>query len=201
MIFRMELLPGARIPELQIAAKLSISRTPIHDALRMLEAEGLVTIGHNRGATVTCFSDEEIREIGVIRLSQDILSAQLASYYGSASDFDELLHLADLCEEASAKGDVYGRIQLDNDFHLAIAKISRNTRLIAQQQAIYQQIYLIQVSKYVDIEQSLLQIHHHKALVEAIRSGDLKKTRELLCHHLQDFYHIDPYVLSCYLSD
>ena len=68
MIFRMEFLPGARISELQVSAKLSISRTPIHDALRRLESEGLVTIGHNRGATVNCFTDDEIKEIGEIRL-------------------------------------------------------------------------------------------------------------------------------------
>ena len=64
MIFHLELLPGTRVPELQIAAKLSISRTPIHDALRRLAAEGLVVIGPHRGATVTCFSEAEIREIG-----------------------------------------------------------------------------------------------------------------------------------------
>ena len=87
MIFHLELLPGTRVPELQIAAKLSISRTPIHDALRRLAAEGLVVIGPHRGATVTCFSEAEIREIGAIRMFQDILAAQLAAYYGSASDF------------------------------------------------------------------------------------------------------------------
>ena len=52
MIFHMELLPGDRVPELQIAAKLSISRTPIHDALRRLEGEGLLRLERNRGATV-----------------------------------------------------------------------------------------------------------------------------------------------------
>ena len=98
MIFHMELLPGARIPELQLSARLDLSRTPIHDALRRLESEGLVRIGHNRGATVAVFTDEEIREIGAIRLSQDILCAQLASYYGSASDFDRLDSLSDACE-------------------------------------------------------------------------------------------------------
>lgn len=198
MIFQMELLPGARIPELQISAKLSISRTPIHDALRRLESEGLVTIGPNRGATVTCFSDDQIREIGTLRLSQDILSAHLASYYGSASDFDNLSHLADECEAAAASGDVYGRIRTDCSFHLAIAKISGNTQLINQQNALYQQIYLIQVSKYTDVEHSLLQIHHHKPMVAAIRSGDAEQMRTLICQHTKDFYHIDSYLLKCY---
>jgi len=198
MIFHMELLPGARIPELQISAKLNLSRTPIHDALRRLESEGLVRIGQNRGATVSQFTDEEVREIGAVRLAQDIMAAQLASYYGSAADFARLDALAEECEQASAQGDVYGRIRLDNDFHLAVAAISGNSRLLAQQQAVYQQIHLIQVSKYVDIEQSLMQIHHHKPLVEAIRRGDTAAIRTLLCQHVKDFYDIDPFLLKCF---
>ena len=198
MIFRMELLPGTRIPELQISAKLSISRTPIHDALRRLAAEGLVTIGPNRGAAVRCFSDDEIKEIGAIRLTQDILSAFLASYYGSASDFDQLDRMADTCEQAAASGDVYGRIRADDDFHLEIANISRNAQLIRQQYAIYQQVHLIQVSKYTDIEHSLIQIHHHKPIIAAIRGRDLDEIRALTCEHIKDFYGIDPYLLKCY---
>lgn len=198
MIFRMELLPGDRIPELQIAAKLSISRTPIHDALRRLESEGLVTMGRNRGATVTCFSEEEVQEIGTIRLLQDILSAELAAYYGSAADFDRLEQLAEVCREAASKGDVYGRIRTDMDFHLAISKISGNSRLLNQQYALYQQIHLIQVSKYTDIEHSLRQIHHHQPLVSAIRRGDLEEARGLICQHVMDFYRVDPYLLKCY---
>lgn len=200
MIFRMELLPGSRIPELQISAKLSVSRTPIHDALRRLASEGLVTIGQNRGATVTRFTEEEIREIGAVRLTQDILSAQLAAYYGSASDFDRLCGLADACEAASVRGDVYGRIQTDSQFHLEIAKLSGNSRLIRQQYDIYQQIHLIQISQYTDVAHSLVQIHHHKPIVAAIRSGDLDGARSLICQHIKDFYHLDPYLLKCYDS-
>ncbi len=61
MIFHMELLPGSKISEPQISAKLDISRTPVHDALRRLAAEGLVTIGRNRGASVNDLSDKEIK--------------------------------------------------------------------------------------------------------------------------------------------
>lgn len=194
----MELLPGSHIPELQVSAKLSISRTPIHDALRRLETEGLVTISQNRGAFVSQFTDDEIREIGAIRLSQDILASQLASYYGSAADFEQLYRLVELCEETSAKGDVYGRIQTDLGFHLAIAKLSGNSRLISQQQALYQQIHLIQISQYVDVSHSLVQIHHHKPIVDAICNGDLEQIRTLYFHHLKNFYHLDPYLVKCF---
>lgn len=198
MIFRMELLPGVRVPELQISAALSISRTPIHDALRRLAAEGLVTIGTNRGASVASFSDDQVKEIGALRLSQDVLSAQLAAYYASAADFDQLYRLAEHCEEAAACGDIYGRIHADNDFHLQIAKMSGNAHLIQQQFALYQQIHLIQISKYTDIAHSLVQIHHHKPLVDAIRGGRLEETSALICHHIKEFYNLDPYLLKCY---
>lgn len=197
MIFRMELLPGSHIPELGIAAKLSISRTPVHDALRQLASEGLVTITQNRGAAVTSFSDQEIAEIGALRLSQDILAAQLASYYGNAADFDNLIQLADSCQEAAAQGDVYRRIRIDCEFHLAIARISRNSRLIYQQYALYQQVHLIQISKYTNVEQSLLQIHLHHPLVQAIHAEDHAQIRMLSFQHIRDFFHLDSYLLKC----
>lgn len=198
MIFHMEYLPGDRLSELQIAEKLQISRTPIHDAVRRLAADGIVTIETNRSAIVTKFSEEEIREIGTIRLSQDVLSAQLASYYGSAADFDNLYRMAEACEDAATKGDIYGRIQADNAFHLEIAKISGNTHLYHQQESIYQRIHLIQILKYTDIEESLKQIYHHEPIIEAIRSGDMPEVSRLICEHVKDFYQIDPYLLKCY---
>lgn len=197
----MELLPGTKISEPQISEKLSISRTPIHDALRRLAAEGLVKIGTNRGAAVSEFTDEEVREIGTIRLSQDILSAQLAAYYGSAADFEQLLRLADACEAAAVKGNIYGRIKADNDFHMEISKISGNHQLYKQQYAIYQQIHLIQVSKYTDIEDSLIQIHTHVPIIEAIRSADLEEAARLICEHIKDFYRLDPYLMKCFGYD
>lgn len=192
MIFRLELLPGTHIPEIQLSEKLSLSRTPVHDALRRLAAEGLVTISQNRGATVTSFSEKEIQEIGVMRLSQDILSAQLAAYYGSSADFDRLYQMAEKCEEVTASGDIYGRIASDRDFHLEISRIAGNARLIKQQEMIYQLVYLIQISQYVDVAHSLLQIHHHKPIVEAVRRADIDELSNLYCEHLQEFHHLDP---------
>lgn len=198
MIFCMELLPGMRIPEVQLASRISVSRTPIHDALRQLAAEGLVTVNANRGAIVTQFTGEQIQEIGALRLAQDVLSAQLAAYYGSTADFDRLDRLALSCEEAAAQGDVYGRIRIDNDFHLEIAKISGNRQLIRQQFSLYQQIHLIQISKYTDVADSLQQIHHHKPIVEALRGRSESTLRTLICQHIQDFFQLDPYLMQCY---
>ncbi|MCH4072105.1 GntR family transcriptional regulator [Pseudoramibacter sp.] len=199
MIFHMELLPGDKISEPQISSLLEISRTPVHDALRKLSSEGLVTIGRNRGASVTKLSDKEIQDLGTIRLSQDILSANLAAYYGSAADFAKLYQMADICEEAAASGDVYRRITADKDFHLAIAKVSGNTYLYRQQYALYQQVHLIQITKYRDIQTSLIQVHLHRPLIESIQNSDLDRAATLLYDHIKDFHHLDPYVKQCFV--
>lgn len=198
MIFHMELLPGERIPELQIAEKLAISRTPIHDALRHLAADGLVTISRNRGAAVRRFTDREVCELGTIRLSQDILSAKLASYYGNTAAFDNLRRLAEANQSAAAEGNIYLRIKIDNDFHLEITKIANNQHLYDLQYELYQQIYLVHILRYTDVKNSLVQIEHHLPLIEAIRKADMDKISQLLCAHLKDFYQIDPYVLKCF---
>ena len=196
MIFHLNLLPGNKISEPQIAAKLSLSRTPVHNALLQLSAEGLVRIEPNKGATVMDFSDSEISDIGIVRLAQDILSAELTSYYGRAIDFDILDELANNCKEAASRGDVYMRIKSDNDLHLKIAEMSNNIFLYRQQYALYQQIHLIHISRYTNIQDSLLQIHHHVPLVQAIRQRDISSIRNLLCTHLKDFYKINDFMLK-----
>ena len=201
MIFHMVYLPGAKLTEQQLSDALKVSRTPVHDALRRLESDGLVRMEANRGAVVTLFTDEEIRELGTIRLSQDILSARLASYYGSVSDFDRLMSMAESCEQAAARGDVFQRIVQDAELHLEISRISRNARLVAQQEALYQQVHLVQISKYTDIENSIAQIHHHRPIIQAIRSHDLPEAERLICEHIRDFYQLDPYLLKCYGAD
>ena len=200
-IFHMQLLPGEKISELQISSQLNLSRTPIHDAVRRLAAEGLVIIQSKRSAVVAEFTEKEIKDIGAIRLAQDILSAELASYYGSAADFEQLRVLADVCEKAAEEGDIYTRIRADGDFHLKIAEISGNSNLYQHQYAIYQQIHLIHISKYTSIEDSLLQINHHLPIIEAIHSGNLPELRKLICWHIQDFFQLDPYLLKCYTAD
>lgn len=195
MILHMEMLPGSRIPEIQIAEKLGISRTPIHDALRRLEAEELVVIRANRGAEVKLLSMDEVKDIGAVRLAQDILAVKLASYYGSVSDFERLEKLADECEQAAAAGNKYERIQKDMDFHIAISETGHNKRLLMQQQELYQQIHMIQITKYTDIQDSLMQIHHHKPILNAIRTGNTHEATRLTIQHIKDFYQIEPYLI------
>ncbi|HEY8361652.1 MAG TPA: GntR family transcriptional regulator [Tissierellaceae bacterium] len=200
MIMNLELKPGDRIPEEKIAHIINSSRTPVREALRKLSHEGLVTIYPDRFSEVTYYDEDDVKQIGVLRLSQDLLSCRLAIMNGSNADFEALEIIANKCEESARKGDVYGRIEYDSEFHLEIAKIGGNRFLIEEQEKLYQKIHLIQISKYTNIEDSIKQIKQHKNIIEALYDRDYDRIKVLVCEHLKSFYGIDQYIIDMYIN-
>ncbi len=200
-ILHLEIKPGEKIPEEKMAGLVNGSRTPVREALRRLSEEGLVNIFPRRFSEVARYDDEAIRQIGVIRLSQDILAGKLAMIHGSDSDFQALARTADMCEQGAKKGHIYERIAFDNQFHLSITEISKNQYLIQNQKKLYLIIHLIQIVKYTNVESSMAQIGHHKKIVDALFKRDFSQIRELICEHLQSFYQIDQGIIDMYLGN
>ena len=198
MILSRELLQGDRIPEERIAESLEGSRTPVREAFRLLAAEGLVEISPRHGATVAVYDESAISEIGAVRLSQDILAARLAIQYGSYQDLLDLQQKVAECEDCARKGDIPGFIKADAAFHLAIAALSRNQVLIENQNRLYQIIRLVQASRYLDPEKSLQDVRHHRDILKGLIMRDFKLTCDSICDHLQDYYMIDPLVVSAF---
>lgn len=197
MILHFEIKPGERIPEEKITEIVKSSRTPVREALRKLNEEGLVTIYPGRYSEVAYYDKDIVKKIGELRLSQDLLSCQLAIRNGSNSDFAILKEYADKCEYNAKNGNVYEQIFYDNKFHLQIAKIGRNELLFENQEKLYLKIHLIQISKYADIEH----INMHKDIINALYERDYKEIVKLMCIHLVKFYDIEKDVVDMYLSD
>src|SRR5690554_1829361 len=86
MILHLEIKPGERIPEERITEIVKCSRTPVREALRKLNEEGLVVSYPGRYSEVAKYSKEDIKKIGELRLAQDLLACQLAIRHGSNSE-------------------------------------------------------------------------------------------------------------------
>ncbi|WP_312811616.1 GntR family transcriptional regulator [Sedimentibacter sp.] len=200
MILHLEIRPGEKIPEEKITEIVKCSRTPVREAIRKLSEEGLVSIYPNRYSEVKQYNESDIKKIGELRLSQDILSCQLAIRNGSNSDFSQLKEIAEKCRISAEKGDIYERISLDSQFHLEIAKIGRNDLLIESQEKLYMKIHIVQISKYTNIEDSINQISKHSEIVDALFDRDDKRVKNLLCQHLEDFFNIDQEIINMYLN-
>ena len=198
MILHLEIKPGEKIPEEKLASLISGSRTPVREALRKLSEEGLVKISPGRFSEVAYFDEEAIKQVGVLRLSQDLLSCQLAITNGSNADFSLLKQLAEKCEVGARSGNIYERIAFDLEFHLQIARIGGNKLLIQSQEKLYMLIHLIQITKYTSVQDSLAQIENHRKIIAALYDRNFGELKTVICSHLQSFYEIDQEIIDMY---
>lgn len=199
MILHYELKPGQKILEDEMATILDTSRTPVREALRKLSNDGLLTIYPKRYAEVTYFTPEMARQLGVVRMSQDILSGHLAIYYGSDADFAQLQQLANACEVAASSGNLYQRIVADVAFHQKIADISKNEILIKYQQEVYLRVHLIQLQYSTLFNDTEQRVANHSNIIDALSNRDEEAFIRTTCTRCQEMYGLDPKVVSLYL--
>lgn len=190
-----EIACGERIPEDSLALRLGISRTPIREALRRLHGEGLINIYPKRFAEVISFTDADIQNLGIIRLNQDILAAQLAIYNGSNADFDRMQEMSEQCRYFSTQDDMYMKIQADAQFHLMLSEISGNPLLHDMQKTLYKKVSLLMAARGAA---GLCQVALHDDIVRGLKERDTGLVVSSLTAHLSGFYQISG--LSCQLE-
>lgn len=125
------LKPGQAVSEPVLAAHLKISRGPIREALLMLAQEGLVSHSQNRGFTVLQLTDDDTRDIAVVRVPLEAVALKTARERSTPDDLGQLSRLKDNLLEASRAGD-FGRLaKCDLEFHTALWEKTRNPWLDA----------------------------------------------------------------------
>ncbi len=192
MIMNKELIPGEKISELKIAEDLGISRSPVRESIRRLANDGLIIIYPNRFAELACFSDEEVKEIGMMRLVMDVAAIKLALLYGSQADFLNLRQIAKECHAALISKDDRNRIRLDCDFHLLLAKIGKNNLLVKFHNELYLRVQftiLHHSSKQADLYTE--HINQHLEIAEALIEHNEETAIELIKSHIISFYDLD----------
>lgn len=126
-----ELQPGDRLRQDELADMFGVSTMPVREALRHLQAEGLVTFHANRGATVAEISREEYEEIYRIREELEVLAAQWAAQDFSRIPLDELKDLLDEIEAAEAEfKDIPRRVSLVREYTFTVLNASEKEHLL-----------------------------------------------------------------------
>ncbi len=201
LILTQQIKPGERIPEADVGQKLGVSRTPVREAIRRLESEGLVVVSTNRCVEVISFDEQSLVNIGVMRLALEQTSIRLAVYRGSNEDFNQLYEIAAACNEAAQAGKVSERIHLDTKFHLALAQIGNNPLLVRYLTQLLRQVELIQSTRYVDASDAVIQISDHYPIVDALVARDEKKALEISSRSIIEYYHLDTQLPIFNLTD
>ncbi len=167
--------PGARVTEQEIAASAKVSRTPVREALRRLEAEGLLRVVPHQGAFVTRWSEQEADDIFELRAMLEGHAARLAAGRATDEDVQQLRRLAeDQCQEAAERSPGYlERIaDLNSQFHRHLQLAAGSARLQASLTTISSAPLVLQTFRDYDGDDLNRSAHHHMEMVEAIEAGD-----------------------------
>ena len=118
--------PGENLSDVDLAARLGVSRGPIREALLMLSMEGLVTHSQNRGFSAMEITDHDVIQIAQVRLPFEALALTWARKQVSAENLSRLRHLKDAILQATSSGGVRKAAQPELEFHALIAEMSGN---------------------------------------------------------------------------
>jgi DNA-binding GntR family transcriptional regulator len=188
MIMRGELRPGERIFEDRIAEQLGVSRNPVREAIRVLEASGLVQVRPRRGAHVTDFDLDDLRKLLELRSLLEAYAAELAARKRDPDALAELDRCVREGRDAAARHDHVAAADHHRDFHLAIERASGNRHLSSVVAPLRDQTELV-FAVLLD-ERGPMGWDDHDAIRQAIAAGDpdeaMARTRQHMLSVISD---------------
>jgi DNA-binding GntR family transcriptional regulator len=188
---RHQILTGQRsggewLREEELASGLSVSRTPVREALRRLAAEGLVQHERNRGVRVASWTDQDLDEIFSLRSVLEPWASALAAGSGSAP-LEELASLADQMDRAASRRapDFDEITRLNNAFHRLVLEASGNRRLVTMLTAVVDVPLVWRTFSHYSPEALMRSLAHHHELVDALRAGDPGWAESVMRSHVR----------------
>ena len=183
-ILRGEYEIGEKIKENQIATELSVSRTPIREAFKLLENEGLIDYIPNRGCFAKGFTKQDVEDIYAVRGSLEELAVMWAVERILPEEITALEEQCDMMEFYTRKKDVKKVLELNSGFHDVIYASARS-RFLAQVLRSYK-AYLDKTRKSIFFEQDYLEsiLKEHRAILEAIKERARDRAIEAMKLHL-----------------
>ena len=181
-ILRGELKPGERLMEIQLANKLGVSRTPIREAIRKLELEGLVLMIRER-AEVAQITEKNMQDVLEVRKALEELSVQLACERITPEQVEEMKMAAEDFRKVLKSGDVTKIAEADVKFHDIIFAATNNQRLITLLNNLREQMYRFRVEYLKQKECYPQLLEEHDKLIALISGGEVEEACELMgCH-------------------
>lgn len=180
-----KIVPGTRMMEVELADEMGVSRTPVREAIRKLEKEGLVTIEPRRGAYASDISVKDMVDTLEVREDLEGLAAALAAERMSAEQIEELIKITRGYSEAIKNSDMEKIISYDEQFHKYIVACSGNKTLIQLSETVQELALRFRYLYYDDFSRYENMPVEHKHIIEAITSGDIEEARTVADEHVK----------------
>ncbi len=172
-----------------IAKELGVSRTPVREALRQLELEGLVKIVPNKGACVTGITEKDVRDIYMTRSMLEGLCARWATEHitdEQISELEEVILLAEFHLNRESKEQPQQVTELDGKFHEVLYRASNSRILRHVLSDFHKYVRLARKTSVTNHMRAEKSIEEHKAILDAIKSKDADRAETLANEHMMN---------------
>ena len=192
------LSPGQHLMEMQLAYQLGVSRTPVREAIRMLELEGLVNMVPRKGARVAAISEKSLCDVLEVRRALEELSVRLACTRMERDDLEKLDSINQQFIRACQSDDVVQIARIDESFHAVIYEAADNAKLLQLLNQMQNQMYRYRI-EYIKLkERRQILVEEHKKIIHSLARRDAEAATEATRAHIS---HQEQYVMSVIQSN
>lgn len=185
-ILKGELKPGERLMEIALAERLGVSRTPIREAMRKLELEGLVVMIPRRGAQVANITEKDLNDVLEVRIALENLAIEKACKCMNEEQMGRLWVAAKEFERTRSEGNLVRLAEADVAFHEIIYQAADNVRLNQVLNNLREQIYRYRVEYLKEEETRNVLVKEHEELYRAISERNAAKAQSISFKHIEN---------------
>ncbi|MDY3919300.1 MAG: GntR family transcriptional regulator [Candidatus Limivivens sp.] len=185
-ILRGELKPGERLMEIQLAQRLGVSRTPVREAIRKLELEGLVLMIPRRGAEVAEITRQDLEDVLEVRAALEELAVKDACDHITDEQLQELKKAANEFKRTLEGTDLVACAQADMNFHEIIYGATNNRRLVQMLNNLREQMYRYRMENLKDKRTYKSLVEEHDAIRRALKKHDKAKAGAAINIHIEN---------------
>lgn len=180
-----DIKPGQTLTERGLAEKIGVSRTPVREAIRKLEEQGIVTHEPHKGVKVITLSEEKVAQLYDVRELLEGLAVRRLAERQTPQMIEELRGFIERAEKEAVENNIRELAEINSEFHLALARLSGNVYLETIMNMLQTQISLMMSASLSTSGRPLQNIEEHKGLIDAIRSGDGEFAESIAKHHVR----------------
>jgi DNA-binding GntR family transcriptional regulator len=184
-IVRGAIAPGVALDEMGLAKRFGVSRTPIREAIRQLEAIGFAEARPRRGAVVAHITQDRLNEMFTVMAELEALCSSWSARAMPAAEKAALRVLHEECGALAETGMLEGYMDLNFQFHEAIYRGSHNSYLTELTLSVRQRLAPFRRAQFTGMDRLKLSVVEHGRVVEAIEQSDPEGAAEAMRQHLQ----------------
>ncbi len=185
-ILKGELQPGERLMEMKLAERLGVSRTPVREAIRKLELEGLVVMIPRKGAAVANITEKDTKDVLEVRRTLEMFAVEVACDRITPEQLQELKESAKDFEDFKGSADLIRIAETDMKFHEIIYEATQNERLVQMLNNLRENMYRYRIEYLKDPNYYDSLVGEHREILNAIENGDKDHARRCMRDHIDN---------------